>query len=166
MFRGQCELWNHLFGQVNHFLWVSHDRFIFEVLSALVLLFRAFHEFKHLSVFLEWVLGYLGVDKGHDWRIVWLKRIVELLLDLLSDRIELIDELQAVIEVEIADVLTPRTWLERLIASAATSTLLEVQELWVALVNLDEVGVFVHELDDCLVFFLVLHVEGFDGNLR
>ena len=107
----------------------------------------------------------MSVDVGHDRRVVRLQCVIQFLLDLVCNGIELVDEVQAVVEVQIPALLTPWARFERLHVCCATSSLLEVQEFWVTFMNLDEVSVLIHQLDDGLVLFFVLHVECLYGNL-
>ena len=85
-------------------------------------------------------------------------------MDVLLNGVELVDETKTVIEVKIAAFLTPGARFECLGCLTATSTLLEVDKLRVTFMNLNEIGVFVHELDNRLVLLFVLHVKRLDGD--
>ena len=87
------------------------------------------------------------------------QRVIKFLLHLLSDGVKLVDEVHAIIEIKVASFLAPRARLERAHALTATASLQIVQKLWIALVNLDEIGLLIHYPNNFFVLLLVLHVE-------
>lgn len=97
--RCHCEIGNHLFRIEDHLVWVSHNRFILDVLAILILGLCPFHDFYYSMELLQGKLCHMRVYVGHHSWVIWLQCIVELLLNLSRDTGKLVDKAETVVEV-------------------------------------------------------------------
>ena len=161
----ESQVGKHLFGVEDHLIGVTQHRLILNVLATFIFSLRPIHELNDFAELLQGKLGNMYVNIGHDGRIVRFEGVVELLLDLGHDRRKLIDEAQTVVEVKVSGGVGPRAHFEVTHRVTVRATLLEVEELRVALMNLNEISMLVHQMQDCLIFLFGSHVQCLNGDL-
>jgi len=104
------------------------------------------------------VLLNVSFNVCHQDGVIWFKCIIKFLANLVNYARKLVDESQTVVEVHISCWLRPGCSFEITCLFSVCATLLEVKELWVAIVNLNEVGMLIHQMQYGLVFFFCCQV--------